>query len=158
MSFERQVKKFEAQEKKIVLKFYKRLCSFLKANKLIYKKIDKELKVLLDASTYFIINENTHVMFFTSRLPITVDPAKRLEMSAAIVHINHVIADGSFSYNAKTGDISLKHALCFHHCAIGEGMFAYILANTSELLNFYRPKLAELNSGSISLEEFMAKN
>ena len=144
---------------------YDKLCKMLDNRDWKYKRDDDELTISFgvsgdDLPMGFVIvcDAERQLIRVMSMLPFKMGEDKRVEGAIATSYANYSIADGSFDYNIFDGTIIFRLTASFRESTVGEDLFKYLVDVSTFTVDKYNDRFEALNSGKISLEEFMAKN
>lgn len=153
-----------ADEKEIVSanRVYATLCKILKKRNWEYDD-DEEL---LTAS-FELHGKNVPIMFVVivdaerqliriySPLSVKFSQENRIDGAAAICYASYGLHNGSFDYDLFDGSIVFRMVTSFKQSLIGEALIENMISCTCAVVDEYSDKFSALESGIMSIDEFL---
>lgn len=140
------------------------LCGMLDEKNFHYEIHEEDLVVTFgmqgeDIPMNFVINVDAKrdLIRVLSRLPFEFAEDKRVDAAIATCQINYRLADGSFDFNYKTGDVTFRMTSSYKDSLISMEVFEYLIAVASFTIDEYNDKLLMLSKGMMSVEEFFKR-
>ena len=93
-----------------------------------------------------------------SMLPFKMGEDKRVEGAITTSYANYRIADGSFDYNIFDGTIIFRLTASFRESTVGEELFKYLVDVSTFTVDKFNDQFKDLDSGKITVAEFLANN
>ena len=142
---------------------YKTLLQALDAIDWKYEKNEEKLRVDfsvkgddLPMEFTMIVDADRQLVRLVSFLPFHFPADKRAEGAIATSQINYKLADGSFDYDIKDGEVSFRMTSSFRSSLISESLLRYMVQCAIYTVDEYNDKLFMISKGMLSLQDFLA--
>ena len=110
----------------------------------------------LPMTLHIILRADKQIASVFSVMPFAIDEARRKDAAVAVAAANHGLIDGSFDLNLSTGEIRFRLTSCFIDSVLSESLFSYLMFVSAETVDRYNDRFLALNSGDMTLEQFLA--
>lgn len=154
----------DANKLKNATNVYNALCAMLDSRNIRYTKHEQDLVVTFviqgdDIPMNFVlmIDADRELVRLYSPIPVTFEPAKRVEAAIATSQINYRLADGCYELDFKTGKVGYKITSSFADSLLSQEVFEYMIGVSCHAVDEYNDKLLMLSKGMVSLDVFFAK-
>ena len=142
---------------------YEVLCRMLDNRDWRYEKIEEDLVIKSgvkgnDFPIEFImrVNPRNEIVSFFSWMPFKVEESKRIDLALATCVANYGLADGSFDYDLKDGEILFRLTSSYRESTLSEELFEYMLMVSASTVDDYNDKFFMISKGMMTLEQFIA--
>ncbi|MGN1040829.1 MAG: hypothetical protein ACI4QL_05315 [Candidatus Fimimonas sp.] len=139
------------------------LCTMLDGIKWKYSADNEKLIVKTSAvgddlpvNIVVFVDADRDIMYTKSKLPITVNQDKIVEMCIALHEANYSMLNGCFEYDIAGGNVYFKILVPFAGCLISEQVCHYMIMLTCQMVDKFNDKLEDLVNGKMTLKEFVA--
>lgn len=102
------------------------------------------------------INIKRQLIMVLSKLPFVMPSDKRLEGAVATSIITNSLADGSFDYDLKDGEIVFRLTTNIRGGLISDETFEYLLMVSASTIDDYNDKLFMISKNKMSIDELYA--
>ena len=149
-------------KKEIAREVFDTLCQALESFNYRYQKNEDELVVKFgvigdDLPMNFIvkIDDERELVSLFSALPVRFKNDKRVEGSIATNAVNYLLADGSFDYDLRDGEVTFRMTSSYRDSMIGTEMLKYMIDISIQTVDRYNDKLFLVNQGILDFEDFI---
>lgn len=104
---------------------------------------------------HIILRTDRQIASVLSAMPFYMTEAHRADAAVAVAAANHGLIDGSFDLDMRTGEIRFRLTSCFIESVLSEALFSYLMFVSAETIDRYNDRFMALNTGQLSLEEFL---
>jgi len=143
---------------------YETICACFDEHDWTYSRDDEKMEIKIGSKgddlpidTFIRVMPDRQLISLLSLLPFTISKEKRLETAVAVCMVNDKLANGSFDYDIKDGQIFFRLTNSFWGSEIGTKLFGYMLIVSINTINDYNAKFLALSKGQLALEDFMDK-
>lgn len=152
----------DANEMVLAKTVYADLCDSLEKRGWHYQKHEEDLVVTFgvageDIPMEFVlaVDAQRQLLSVFSKLPVVVPEDKRMELAIATCVASNGLADGSFDYDIAKGTIVFRLTASFRESKIGDGLFEYLIACSSAIVDAYNDKFLAICKGLIGVNDFI---
>lgn len=145
-------------------KAYGVICSALDARGWKYNTDEEKLLVYFgvngdDLPMNFIIRADAdrQLMRLHSPMSFKMAESKRIEGAVATCVVNYKIADGSFEYDLRSGEIVFKMTATFRGSEINEELLHYMIGCSCAMVDEFNDAFLAISKGLLSLNDFIQK-
>ncbi|MBP0971045.1 MAG: YbjN domain-containing protein [Oscillospiraceae bacterium] len=110
----------------------------------------------LPMTLHIILRADKQIASVFSVMPFAVAEERRKDAAVAVAAANHGLIDGSFDLNLSSGEIRFRLTSCFIDSVLSESLFSYLMFVSAETVDRYNDRFLALNSGDMTLEQFLA--
>ncbi len=139
------------------------VCEYLDSRDLKYQKEEDELKVILATKgddllipLKIAVDPAMQIISVFSGIPFVVPEEKRIAMTLAVTAANYCIADGSFDYAVKDGEIVFRITSSYRNSIIGKDLVDYLLMCAAITADRYNDKFQKLAEEDMTVGEIVA--
>lgn len=143
---------------------YYTLCTKLDQMGWKYEKFEENLVVKsgvrgddLPIEFIIVVNSDTQIVRFMSKLPYNIPEDKRVDVAIAICAANNGLVDGNFDYDVLTGEIVFRLTANFRDSILGGDIFEYMVIVGSKIVDKYNDRLLMLSKGMLSIKQFLSE-
>ena len=143
---------------------YEQVCEVLDSINLRYQKVEDDFivhAVMMRKNALFsihiVVDIDRKLIRACSIPAVEFCKEKRIDAALAICGLNDRMADGCFVFDATDGSVLFRAAMSYRESLIGEEAIVYLFHLAKHMAEKYSPRLEQLDSGSISLEEFLER-
>lgn len=104
---------------------------------------------------HLILRADRQIASVYSVIPFQITEEHRNNAAIAVAAANHGLIDGSFDLNLKNGEIRFRLTSCFIESVLSEPLFSYLMFVSAETVDRYNDRFMALNTGDMSLDEFL---
>lgn len=105
-----------------------------------------------------VVDVERQLVRLISRLPFNFNRNKLMEGAIATCVANYSIADGSFDYDIFDGSIYFRMTTSYRSSVISHEALMYLVNCAAYTVDKFNDKLLMVNSGAMSLDDFIAEN
>ena len=102
-----------------------------------------------------IIDADRMLIRLMSSLPFKMSEDKRVEGSLLTNHVNYLLADGSFDYDMRDGEILLRLTASYRESLISTALLRYMINVSCSTIDKVNDKFMLVNKGAMSLSDFV---
>lgn len=139
---------------------YATLCAMLDEDDWHYTKDDDELTIRCGArgedlpiDLRIIVDPNLMVVVLISELPFSAPESRRDALAVAVAGANFRLADGSFDYNYKQGNMAFRLTSSFRESLISKELIKYMVYVSCSTVDEFNDKFYDIVRGNMSIEE-----
>lgn len=144
---------------------YKSLCDMLDEKKVRYEKHPEDLVVTFtmtgeDIPMNFILNIDAKrdLVRLISPIPVKFEGDKRVIGAIATCQATYCLADGSFDYDCKSGNVLFRMTSSYKDSLISKDVLEYMVAVAGMTVDEFNDKFLMLAKGVLSIEDFLKQN
>ncbi len=104
---------------------------------------------------HIILRTDRQIASVLSVMPFLIAEEHRSDAAIAVAAANHGLIDGSFDLNLNTGEIRFRLTSCYIGSVLSEPLFSYLMFVSAETIDRYNDRFMKLNSGEMTLEQFL---
>ena len=145
-------------------KVFKTICRELDKIECTYYKNENRLSITTDSrcdNVYIgiriTVNICEPVVSLRVHIPLTVPEYAKVDISRAVLLINHNIVDGAFKFDPITCEVSFNTECVYADSSINEEVFEYMLSISCGTVDNLYIDLRDLSQGIITFNEFSEK-
>ncbi|MBQ7319832.1 MAG: hypothetical protein IJW97_06640 [Clostridia bacterium] len=109
--------------------------------------IPMDLLIMIDA--------DRKLIRLMSSLPFKMSEDKRVEGSLLTNHVNYLLADGSFDYDMRDGEILFRLTASYRESLISTALLRYMINVSCSTIDKVNDKFMLVNKGAMSLSDFV---
>ena len=109
--------------------------------------IPMDLLIMIDA--------DRKLIRLMSSLPFKMSEDKRVEGSLLTNHVNYLLADGSFDYDMRDGEILFRLTASYRESLISTALLRYMINVSCSTIDRVNDKFMLVNKGAMSLSDFV---
>jgi hypothetical protein len=102
-----------------------------------------------------IIDADRMLIRLMSSLPFKMSEDKRVEGSLLTNHVNYLLADGSFDYDMRDGEILFRLTASYRESLISTALLRYMINVSCSTIDKVNDKFMLVNKGAMSLSDFV---
>jgi len=149
----------------LAVEVYDTICEALDIKEWRYDKNDSDLLVRfgvrgddITMSFYIKVDAERQLIRLSSPLPFDMSFSGRVESSVAVCVASYGMCDGSFDYDHSDATISFRMAASFRNSFIGVELIQYLIDCSCTMVDKYYREFLALETGSMSISDFIAKH
>lgn len=101
------------------------------------------------------IDADRKLIRLMSSLPFKMSEDKRVEGSLLTNHVNYLLADGSFDYDMRDGEILFRLTASYRESLISTALLRYMINVSCSTIDKVNDKFMLVNKGAMSLSDFV---
>jgi hypothetical protein len=148
-------------KKKRAQEVYATLCQALNEMEYSYQEDVENLKIRLTVygddipmDLVIIVDENRQLIRLMSGMPFKMSEDKRVEGSLLTNCVNYMLADGSFDYDMRDGEILFRLTASYRESLISTALLRYMVNVSCSTIDRFNDKFMLVNKGVMSAKEF----
>jgi len=144
------------------LETYALVCAALDKRNWKYTKDEEKLLVYMDVTgddlpmhIFVTVDADRQLLRVASPMRFKMAEDKRMDGAIAVNVANFGMADGSFDYDIRDGEIVYRQVASFRESKIGIGLIEYLIDCACATVDIYNDKFMMLNKGLMDVKKFI---